>query len=77
MTSCLKCCLVFCINRADIVDYGHAFNLTKYLANETEYIVWDRVATSISYVRDMLADDSVLYPKFQVRSQRIQYLINA
>ncbi|RXN06779.1 glutamyl aminopeptidase [Labeo rohita] len=56
---------VFAFGRADIVDYGHAFNLTKYLANETEYIVWDRVATSISYVRDMLADDSVLYPKFQ------------
>uniref|UniRef100_A0A8C1RK08 Aminopeptidase n=1 Tax=Cyprinus carpio TaxID=7962 RepID=A0A8C1RK08_CYPCA len=50
---------------ADIVNYGHAFNLTRYLVNETEYIVWDRVSTSISYVRDMLADDPVLYPKFQ------------
>lgn len=57
---------MFCINRADIVDYGNAFNLTRYLANETEYIVWDRVATSISYVRDMLADDQALYRKFQV-----------
>ncbi|XP_073690212.1 glutamyl aminopeptidase [Garra rufa] len=56
---------IFAFGRADIVDYGHAFNLTKYLANETEYIVWDRVATSISYVRGMLADDPVLYPKFQ------------
>lgn len=75
--SCLKSCLLFCINRADIVDYGHAFNLTRYLANETEYIVWDRVSTSISYVRDMLADDPVLYPKFQVGSQSIPYLLNA
>ncbi|KAF4105637.1 glutamyl aminopeptidase [Onychostoma macrolepis] len=56
---------VFAFGRADIVDYGHAFNLTRYLANETEYIVWDRVSTSISYVRDMLADDKELYPKFQ------------
>ncbi|XP_067278034.1 glutamyl aminopeptidase [Pseudorasbora parva] len=56
---------VFAFGRADIVDYGNAFNLTRYLANETEYIVWDRVSTSISYVRDMLADDPVLYPKFQ------------
>ncbi|XP_051773959.1 glutamyl aminopeptidase [Ctenopharyngodon idella] len=56
---------VFAFGRADIVDYGNAFNLTRYLANETEYIVWDRVATSISYVRDMLADDQELYLKFQ------------
>lgn len=56
---------VFAFGRADIVNYGHAFNLTRYLVNETEYIVWDRVSTSISYVRDMLADDPVLYPKFQ------------
>ncbi|XP_016095631.1 glutamyl aminopeptidase-like [Sinocyclocheilus grahami] len=56
---------VFAFGRADIVDYGHAFNLTRYLANETEYIVWDRVSTSISYVSDMLADDTALYPKFQ------------
>lgn len=56
---------VFAFGRADIVDYGHAFNLTRYLANETEYIVWDRVATSMSYVRDMLADDKELYCRFQ------------
>uniref|UniRef100_A0A8C1H9M7 Aminopeptidase n=1 Tax=Cyprinus carpio carpio TaxID=630221 RepID=A0A8C1H9M7_CYPCA len=56
---------VFAFGRADIVDYGHAFNLTRYLANETEYIVWDRVSISISYVRDMLADDKMLYGKFQ------------
>ena len=48
------------------MDYGNAFNLTKYLTNETEYIVWDRVSSSIAYVRDMLSSDSVLYPKFQV-----------
>uniref|UniRef100_A0A9J8CVN2 Aminopeptidase n=2 Tax=Cyprinus carpio TaxID=7962 RepID=A0A9J8CVN2_CYPCA len=67
---------VFSLGRADIVNYGHAFNLTRYLVNETEYIVWDRVSTSISYVRDMLADDPVLYPKFQVGSQSIPYLLN-
>ncbi|XP_077093480.1 glutamyl aminopeptidase [Siphateles boraxobius] len=56
---------VFAFGRADIVNYGNAFNLTRYLANETEYIVWDRVSTSISYVRDMLANDEELYLKFQ------------
>uniref|UniRef100_A0A8C8FYW3 Aminopeptidase n=1 Tax=Oncorhynchus tshawytscha TaxID=74940 RepID=A0A8C8FYW3_ONCTS len=57
---------VFALGRADAVDYGNAFNLTKYLTNETEYIVWKRVSSSIAYVQDMLSDDTVLYPKFQV-----------
>ncbi|KAK2825817.1 hypothetical protein Q5P01_020031 [Channa striata] len=56
---------VFALARADIVDYGHAFNLTKYLTNEADYLVWSRVASSISYVRDMLSGNAELYPKFQ------------
>ncbi|XP_062295979.1 glutamyl aminopeptidase isoform X1 [Scomber scombrus] len=56
---------VFALSRANIIDYGNAFNLTKYLTDETEYIVWDRVASSISYVRDMLSNNDNLYPKFQ------------
>ncbi|XP_029972795.1 glutamyl aminopeptidase [Salarias fasciatus] len=56
---------VFALSRANIIDYGNAFNLTKYLANETEYIVWDRVASSISYVRNMLSSNPTLYQKFQ------------
>nr|XP_057933422.1 glutamyl aminopeptidase [Doryrhamphus excisus]XP_057933423.1 glutamyl aminopeptidase [Doryrhamphus excisus] len=56
---------VFALARADIIDYGHAFNLTMYLTNETDYIVWDRVASSIAYVRDMLSANAGLYPKFQ------------
>uniref|UniRef100_A0A3Q3MWI2 Aminopeptidase n=1 Tax=Mastacembelus armatus TaxID=205130 RepID=A0A3Q3MWI2_9TELE len=57
---------VFALARADIIDYGNAFNLTKYLTNETDYIVWMRVASSIAYVRDMLSGNAELYPKFQV-----------
>lgn len=53
--------------RADIIDYGNAFNLTMYLTNETDYIVWSRVSSSIAYVRDMLSSDTVIFPKFQVR----------
>ncbi|KAM9786890.1 glutamyl aminopeptidase [Syngnathus typhle] len=56
---------VFALARADLMDYGHAFNLTMYLPNERDYIVWQRVAASIAYVRDMLADNPALYPKFQ------------
>ncbi|XP_066535970.1 glutamyl aminopeptidase [Hoplias malabaricus] len=56
---------IFALARADIVDYGTAFNVTKYLANEKGYIVWSRLSSSIAYVRDMLAANSTLYPKFQ------------
>lgn len=62
----LICVLFDLLLRADVVDYGNAFNLTKYLSNETDYIVWDRVASSIIYVRDMLSGNSELYPSFQV-----------
>nr|XP_020496909.1 glutamyl aminopeptidase [Labrus bergylta] len=56
---------VFALARADVIDYGNAFNLTMYLNNEKDYIVWERVASSIAYVRDMLSGPTVLYQKFQ------------
>ncbi|KAM9355971.1 glutamyl aminopeptidase [Pholidichthys leucotaenia] len=55
----------FSLARADIIDYSNPFNLTKYLTKEEDYIVWDRVASSISYVRDMLSADDNIYQKFQ------------
>ncbi|KAM3595343.1 uncharacterized protein V6R79_022003 [Siganus canaliculatus] len=55
----------FALARANIIDYGTAFNITMYLSRETEYIVWDRVESSIAYVRNMLSGNEVLYPKFQ------------
>uniref|UniRef100_A0A3P8SHS1 Aminopeptidase n=1 Tax=Amphiprion percula TaxID=161767 RepID=A0A3P8SHS1_AMPPE len=54
---------VFALARAGIVDYGNALNLTKYLTNESDYIVWNRVASSIAYVQDMLSGNAELYPK--------------
>ncbi|KAL4641863.1 glutamyl aminopeptidase isoform X1 [Arapaima gigas] len=56
---------VFALGRADMVDYGNAFEVTRYLNAEKEYIVWNRVASSVSYLQDMLMDDSTIYPKFQ------------
>lgn len=53
--------------RADILDYGTAFNLTKYLVYEKDHIVWDRLASSIAYIQDMLSD-TTLYTTFQVES---------
>uniref|UniRef100_A0A8C9TIG8 Aminopeptidase n=1 Tax=Scleropages formosus TaxID=113540 RepID=A0A8C9TIG8_SCLFO len=67
-----KCNMIHCHSfhccpiRADMVDYGSAFEVTKYLNREKQYIVWARVAASISYLQDMLMDDSTIYPKFQV-----------
>ncbi|XP_061600220.1 glutamyl aminopeptidase [Cololabis saira] len=56
---------IFALARADVVNYGYAFNVTMYLKNESDYIVWDRVASSITYVRDMLSNKPELYQKFQ------------
>lgn len=56
---------IFALARSDSVNYGNAFDLVQYLSNETDYIVWERVASSTAYVRDMLASDLALYPKFQ------------
>lgn len=73
----MKCLVLIGLIRADVVDYGNAFNLTKYLTNETEYIVWKRVSSSIAYVQDMLSDDTVLYPKFQVSHLKTKILPSA
>ncbi|XP_063040617.1 glutamyl aminopeptidase [Engraulis encrasicolus] len=56
---------VFALARANSLDYGVALDMTKYLSNETAFIAWDTVSSSIAYVRQMLADDTELYPKFQ------------
>ncbi|MBN3288041.1 AMPE aminopeptidase, partial [Polyodon spathula] len=61
----------FSLARADLLDYQHALNLTIYLTDETEYLVWQRVSSSISYITDMLMNDGTLYNKFKTyfRSQ--------
>lgn len=68
--------LTMYLHRADSVDYGTALNLTGYLTNETEYIVWQRVTSSVAYVRDMLASDSEIYPKFQVSTSSAENIVN-
>lgn len=55
----------FALARANLLDYGIALNLTKYLANEDEYMTWQRISSALSYIRSMLEDDLELYPKFQ------------
>lgn len=71
MVICIVLILMY-FHRADvIINYSTTFELLNYLAKEKEYIVWDRVASSIAYVKDMLASDSTLYSKFQVSLSRI------
>ncbi|NXU80196.1 AMPE aminopeptidase, partial [Oreotrochilus melanogaster] len=55
----------FSLARAGLMSYSVLLNLTKYLRNEADYLPWDRVISSVSYLADMLEDDTNLYPRFQ------------
>uniref|UniRef100_A0A8C3SSD0 Aminopeptidase n=1 Tax=Chelydra serpentina TaxID=8475 RepID=A0A8C3SSD0_CHESE len=57
---------VFSLARAELLNYTVPLNLTKYLQNEEDYLPWNRVISAVSYVRDMLGDDTELYPRFKV-----------
>ncbi|XP_065546290.1 glutamyl aminopeptidase [Lathamus discolor] len=55
----------FSLARSGLVNYSVPLELTKYLINETDYLPWHRVISSVSYLTDMLEDDTNLYPRFQ------------
>ncbi|NWR90810.1 AMPE aminopeptidase, partial [Furnarius figulus] len=55
----------FSLARPGLVDYSVPLDLTRYLRNETEYLPWHRVITSVTYLADMLEDDTDIYPLFQ------------
>ncbi|NWR66197.1 AMPE aminopeptidase, partial [Bucorvus abyssinicus] len=55
----------FSLARSGLVNYSVPLQLTKYLTNETEYLPWHRVISSVTYLADMLEDDTNLYPRFQ------------
>ncbi|NXY41199.1 AMPE aminopeptidase, partial [Ceuthmochares aereus] len=55
----------FSLARAGLVTYSVPLELTKYLKNETDYLPWHRVISSVTYLADMLEDDTDLYPRFQ------------
>ncbi|NXP02497.1 AMPE aminopeptidase, partial [Thinocorus orbignyianus] len=56
---------VFSLARPGLVNYAVPLDLTKYLINETEYLPWHRVISSVTYLTSMLEDDTSLYPKFK------------
>ncbi|KFP86813.1 Glutamyl aminopeptidase, partial [Apaloderma vittatum] len=55
----------FSLARPGLVNYSVPLQLTKYLTSETEYLPWHRVISSVTYLSDMLKDDTNLYPRFQ------------
>ncbi|XP_062492613.1 glutamyl aminopeptidase [Pezoporus occidentalis] len=56
---------VFSLARSGLVNYSVPLELTKYLINETDYLPWHRVISSVTYLTNMLGDDTNLYPRFQ------------
>ncbi|NXL31926.1 AMPE aminopeptidase, partial [Glaucidium brasilianum] len=55
----------FSLARPGLVEYSVPLELTKYLTNETDYLPWHRVISSVTYLANMLEDDTNLYPRFQ------------
>ncbi|KAF1514260.1 Glutamyl aminopeptidase, partial [Eudyptula albosignata] len=62
----------FSLARPGLVNYSVALELTKYLRNETDYLPWHRVISSVTYLANMLEDDTNLYPQFQ---KHFRYLV--
>ncbi|NXA67281.1 AMPE aminopeptidase, partial [Mohoua ochrocephala] len=55
----------FSLARPGLVSYSVPLELTKYLRNETEYLPWHRAVSAVTYLSNMLEDDTNLYPLFQ------------
>ncbi|PNF37827.1 hypothetical protein B7P43_G09236 [Cryptotermes secundus] len=51
--------------RAGILDYGTALNVTRYLANELEYLPWKAALNALGYIESMLVKTGN-YDKFKV-----------
>eukprot|EP00076_Gallus_gallus_P049427 XP_426327.3 glutamyl aminopeptidase [Gallus gallus] len=62
----------FSLARAGLVNYSVPLELTKYLINETDYLPWHRVISAVTYIADMLEDDTNLYLRFQ---EYFRYLV--
>ncbi|XP_015717477.1 glutamyl aminopeptidase [Coturnix japonica] len=62
----------FSLARAGLVDYSVPLDLTRYLINETHYLPWHRAISAVTYIADMLEDDTNLYLRFQ---EYFRYLV--
>lgn len=61
----------FALARAQLLAYKAALNLTRYLRSEEDFLPWERVISSVSYIISMFEDDRELYPLIETyfRSQ--------
>ncbi|XP_054447594.1 glutamyl aminopeptidase [Pteronotus mesoamericanus] len=55
----------FALARAQLLDYKMALNLTKYLTEEDDFLPWQRVISSVTYIISMFEDDEELYPMIE------------
>ncbi|CAF1127592.1 unnamed protein product [Rotaria sordida] len=58
----------FNLARTNILQTSLVFDLLSYVHSEFEYIVWDRIIASFSYIEQMIASksaDIILYEQFQ------------
>ncbi|NWU99846.1 AMPE aminopeptidase, partial [Upupa epops] len=55
----------FSLARPGLVNYSVPLQLTKYLNRETDYLPWNRMISSVTYLANMLEDDKTVYPLFQ------------
>ncbi|NXY83991.1 AMPE aminopeptidase, partial [Alcedo cyanopectus] len=55
----------FSLARAELVNYSVPLQLTRYLIYERDYLPWHRVISSVTYLANMLQDDTNLYARFQ------------
>ncbi|XP_010225771.1 PREDICTED: glutamyl aminopeptidase [Tinamus guttatus] len=55
----------FSLARAGLVNYSIPLDLTEYLTNEEDYLPWDRAISAVTYLADMLEDDTNLYLLFK------------
>ncbi|XP_061849171.1 glutamyl aminopeptidase [Colius striatus] len=62
----------FSLARAGLMNYSVSLELTKYLTKETDYLPWERVISSVTYLANMLEDDTNIYPRFQ---EYFRYLV--
>lgn len=56
--------------RAGELDYTIAFDVTSYLAHETEYLPWKTAFNAFNYLNDMLLKKQG-YDKFRVGQKKI------
>ncbi|XP_055972617.1 glutamyl aminopeptidase [Sorex fumeus] len=59
----------FALARAQLIDYGVALDLTKYLNMEADYLPWQRAISSVTYIISMLEDDKELNPQIEAYFQ--------